>query len=121
VCVYSVFVLPCVQVAALWRAHSSSKESYRLCKYQETEKDAKAQQRAVEPYIERCCIIPVHVISGCIWKESFTSVDNNFYTEELTAEMKYSVMGKDKGGYEICMKHDLCPSLWDGDVRNLIK
>jgi hypothetical protein len=31
-CVYSVFVLFCVQVAALRRAHSASKESYRLCK-----------------------------------------------------------------------------------------
>jgi hypothetical protein len=32
VCVYSVFVLSCVQVAALRRADHSSKESYRLCK-----------------------------------------------------------------------------------------
>jgi hypothetical protein len=32
VCVYSVFALPCVQVAALRRAYHSSKESYRLCK-----------------------------------------------------------------------------------------
>jgi hypothetical protein len=46
VCVYSVFVLSCVQVADLWRADHLSKESYRLCKNDhETEEDA----RAVEP------------------------------------------------------------------------
>jgi hypothetical protein len=38
VCVYSVFVLSCVQVAVLWRADPPSKESYRLWKDQETEK-----------------------------------------------------------------------------------
>jgi hypothetical protein len=32
VCVYSVFVLYCVQVAALRQADPPSKESYRLCK-----------------------------------------------------------------------------------------
>jgi hypothetical protein len=48
VCDYSVFVLSCVQVAALRRAYLMSKESYRLCKDQETEKVSKAQQRAVE-------------------------------------------------------------------------
>jgi hypothetical protein len=32
VCVYSVFVLSCVQVAALRRADPPSKASYRLCK-----------------------------------------------------------------------------------------
>jgi hypothetical protein len=32
VCVYSVFVLSCVYVAALRRADHSSKESFRLCK-----------------------------------------------------------------------------------------
>jgi hypothetical protein len=48
VCVYSVFVLSCVYVAALWRADHSSKESYRLCKEDyETEEEARAQQRAV--------------------------------------------------------------------------
>jgi hypothetical protein len=31
VCVYSVFVLFCVQVAALWRADPPSKDFYRLC------------------------------------------------------------------------------------------
>jgi hypothetical protein len=49
VCVYSVFVLSCVYVAALRRADSPSKESYRVCKDQGTEIAAKAQQRAVEP------------------------------------------------------------------------
>jgi hypothetical protein len=32
VCVYSVFVLSCVQAAALRRVDHLSKESYRLCK-----------------------------------------------------------------------------------------
>jgi hypothetical protein len=52
VCVYSVLVLSCVQVSALHRADPSSKESYRLCiKDNETEDEARAQQRAVEPLI----------------------------------------------------------------------
>jgi hypothetical protein len=45
VCVYSVFVLSCVQVAALRRADPSSKESYRLCESGVTEKAAKVQQK----------------------------------------------------------------------------
>jgi hypothetical protein len=50
VCVYSVFVLYSVWVAALRRANHSSKESYRLCKKDyETEEEMRAQQRAVEP------------------------------------------------------------------------
>jgi hypothetical protein len=50
VCVYSVYVLSCVQEAALRRADPLSKEFYRLRKkYQETEKAAKAQRRAVDP------------------------------------------------------------------------
>jgi hypothetical protein len=50
VCVYSVFVLFFVQVAALRRADHSSKESYRLCKKDYgTEEEARAQQRAVGP------------------------------------------------------------------------
>jgi hypothetical protein len=54
VCLYSVFVLSCVQVEALRRADPPSKESYRLCKKdQGTEKAAKDQQRAVEPKIDR--------------------------------------------------------------------
>jgi hypothetical protein len=48
VCVYSVFVLSCVQVTALRGADPPSKESYRLCKDQETEKATKVQQRAIE-------------------------------------------------------------------------
>jgi hypothetical protein len=48
-CVYSVFVLSFVLVAALLRADPPSKESYRLCKNDyETEEEARAQQRAVE-------------------------------------------------------------------------
>jgi hypothetical protein len=50
VCVYSVFVLSCVQVAALRRADPSFKESYRLCKKDyETEEEPRAQPRAIEP------------------------------------------------------------------------
>jgi hypothetical protein len=50
VCVYSVFVLFCVQVAALRRADPPSKELYQLCKKdQETEKVVKAQQNDVDP------------------------------------------------------------------------
>jgi hypothetical protein len=50
VCVYSVFVLSCVQVAALRRADLPSKESCRLYKDDyETKEEARAQQRTVEP------------------------------------------------------------------------
>jgi hypothetical protein len=50
VCIYYVFVLSCVQVAALRWADHSSKESYRLCKKDyETEEEARAQHRTVEP------------------------------------------------------------------------
>jgi hypothetical protein len=50
VCVYSLFVLSCVQAAALRRTDSPSKESYRLGKKgQETEKAANIKQRAVDP------------------------------------------------------------------------
>jgi hypothetical protein len=45
VCVYSVFVLPCV----LRRADSTSKESYRLCKKDdESEEEARVQRRSVQ-------------------------------------------------------------------------
>jgi hypothetical protein len=44
VCVYSVFMLSCVQVAALRQADPPSKESYRLWKQDyETEEEATAQ------------------------------------------------------------------------------
>jgi hypothetical protein len=51
----SVFVLSCVQVAALQRADPPSKVSYRPCKKQETEKAAKAQQngRAIAQAVSR--------------------------------------------------------------------
>jgi hypothetical protein len=53
VCVYSVFVLPCVQVAALQRADPPSKESYRLCKKDYgIEEEAMAQLRAVVPLMK---------------------------------------------------------------------
>jgi hypothetical protein len=48
VCVDSVYVLSCV--AALRRADHTFEESYRLCKKDyETEEEARARQRAVEP------------------------------------------------------------------------
>jgi hypothetical protein len=49
VCVYSVFVLFCVQVAALRRADPLSKVSYRV-QVQETEKAAKVHKdfRAID-------------------------------------------------------------------------
>jgi hypothetical protein len=55
VCVYSVFVLPCVQVAALRRAVPPYKECYRLCIDQETEKAPKVHNvsRAIDKYIRR--------------------------------------------------------------------
>jgi hypothetical protein len=44
VCVYSVFMLPCVQALALCQADHSSKESYSLCKKDyETEEEARTQ------------------------------------------------------------------------------
>jgi hypothetical protein len=49
VCVYSVFVLSCVQVAALRRADPRLRNLTDSVKYQEIEKAGKAQQRAAEP------------------------------------------------------------------------
>jgi hypothetical protein len=49
-CVYPVFVLSSVWVAPLRLADHSSEESYRLCKKDyETEVEARAKQRAIEP------------------------------------------------------------------------
>jgi hypothetical protein len=48
-CVYYVFVLSCVQVAALRRTDPPSKECNRPCKKDnESEGEARAQQRAVD-------------------------------------------------------------------------
>jgi hypothetical protein len=50
VCVYSVFVLSCVQVAALRQADPPSKESYRRCeKIKKKKKQPRSNKRAVEP------------------------------------------------------------------------
>jgi hypothetical protein len=49
VCVYSVFVLSCVQGAVLQRADPPFKGPADCVKDQETEKAAKAQQTAVDP------------------------------------------------------------------------
>jgi hypothetical protein len=49
-CVYSVFVLSCVQAVALRRADPPSKDTYEFLRDKKTEKTAKAQQWAVESY-----------------------------------------------------------------------
>jgi hypothetical protein len=50
VCVFILFVLSCVYVAALRRTDPPSKESYVLCKKdEETEGAAKVLQSAVDP------------------------------------------------------------------------
>jgi hypothetical protein len=51
VCVYSVFVVFCVYVEALRRADHSSEESYRLCKNDYELKEVRAEQGAVEPWM----------------------------------------------------------------------
>jgi hypothetical protein len=53
VCIYSVFMLSCVQVAALRWADPPPMESYRLCTGLRTEKAARAKQRAVEPLMNK--------------------------------------------------------------------
>jgi hypothetical protein len=53
VCVYSVFVLSCVQIAALRRADSPPRSLTECVKCQATEKAVKFQQRAVELQIDR--------------------------------------------------------------------
>jgi hypothetical protein len=50
VCVYSVFVLSCVLVAALRRADPPSKKSYRLCK---RSKNSKSDQGPTKRVVER--------------------------------------------------------------------
>jgi hypothetical protein len=49
VCIYSVFVLSCMQVAFLRRADPPVQGILPTVKDQETGKAAKAQQRGVEP------------------------------------------------------------------------
>jgi hypothetical protein len=51
VCLFCVYVVLCVG-SALRRADPPSKGSYRLCKkHYEAEEEARAQQRAVEPFM----------------------------------------------------------------------
>jgi hypothetical protein len=71
VCVYSVCVVSCVQVAALRRADPSSKESYRLCKRdQKIEKAAKIQQRDID---------------GCSWSFSHWPLDVQFSSVQFSS------------------------------------
>jgi hypothetical protein len=58
-------VLSCVYVAALRLADLLSKESYRLRKNQETEKVAKAQKRAVEPWVDELYNIVKYFSDWC--------------------------------------------------------
>jgi hypothetical protein len=53
VCVYSVFVLSCAQVAASRLADPPQRGRTDCVKDQETEKAAKFQQEAVEPQVDR--------------------------------------------------------------------
>jgi hypothetical protein len=55
VCVYSVFVLFCVYVAALRQADPPSKESYQLCTDYESKKEVKVHKgcRAIDRQIDR--------------------------------------------------------------------
>jgi hypothetical protein len=60
VCVYSVFVLSCVSIAALRPADHSSKEPYCLCtKDYDTEEEARFNKRAVVPLMNEL----IHCIS----------------------------------------------------------
>jgi hypothetical protein len=61
--VFSVFVLFCVQVAALWRADPPSKEFRILCKKDyEIEEEARAQPRPVEPWIKNKSLYQMYII-----------------------------------------------------------
>jgi hypothetical protein len=77
VCPFVLFVLSYVQVAVLRRADDSSKESYRLCKTDyETEVEARAQQRSVEPLMNEYTfrIMSVVNISAKRWDASHLMV-----------------------------------------------
>jgi hypothetical protein len=56
---FSVCAVLCVQVAALRWADPRPRSPTGCVEYQETEKAAKVQQRAVEPQVDRQKIVPV--------------------------------------------------------------
>jgi hypothetical protein len=69
VCVYSVFVLSCMQVAALRRADHSSKESYCLCiNDYETDEETRHQQGVVEPLM--VVVVVVLLFTSSHWQST---------------------------------------------------
>jgi hypothetical protein len=75
-CVYFVFVLFCVYVAALRRADPPSKESYRLCIGLINWKAAKVQ-RAVEPKSEIKRIPILGIPAAVVLDYGTSEMENN--------------------------------------------
>jgi hypothetical protein len=69
VSIYSAFVFSCVLVEALRLADPPSKESYRHCIDEETEKAVKVQQRAVTPV--KIILTNLVLVSLIDWPKNF--------------------------------------------------